>query len=78
MKPPPKAFDKCFEKPAAFRRLCVETADTVNQVDLRNIQPPSGGCVLKRIEVNRLADIYNQPPSGGCVLKPSADSRQTG
>ena len=33
-------------------------------------QPPSGGCVLKRLNwaSNRIG-TSNQPPSGGCVLK---------
>ena len=33
------------------------------------IQPPSGGCVLKRIGFCRLGLSSPQPPSGGCVLK---------
>ena len=32
--------------PAAFRRLCVETSNTVSYVRETG-QPPSGGCVLK-------------------------------
>ena len=35
-------------QPAAFRRLCVETASMVNSPSLLLNQPPSGGCVLKR------------------------------
>ena len=31
---------------AAFRRLCVETAEQEAQIE-RDLQPPSGGCVLK-------------------------------
>ena len=32
-------------------------------------QPPSGGCVLKLINVKKKFYGTNQPPSGGCVLK---------
>ena len=32
-------------------------------------QPPSGGCVLKRITTIIPTDVKFQPPSGGCVLK---------
>ena len=32
-------------------------------------QPPSGGCVLKRVLGGFCIWIGNQPPSGGCVLK---------
>ena len=32
-------------------------------------QPPSGGCVLKREEKERIRYVQVQPPSGGCVLK---------
>ena len=35
----------------------------------RHRQPPSGGCVLKRIIYNAVAVTNFQPPSGGCVLK---------
>ena len=34
-----------------------------------NLQPPSGGCVLKQIMDNDYAGAEVQPPSGGCVLK---------
>ena len=34
-----------------------------------NIQPPSGGCVLKLLLGGRNGAFVNQPPSGGCVLK---------
>ena len=33
------------------------------------IQPPSGGCVLKRSNTVCQLPIFAQPPSGGCVLK---------
>ena len=33
--------------PAAFRRLCVETITVPMDRQLRETQPPSGGCVLK-------------------------------
>ena len=32
-------------------------------------QPPSGGCVLKRLSTYEENGIVLQPPSGGCVLK---------
>ena len=32
-------------------------------------QPPSGGCVLKQGNPQRIAEVAEQPPSGGCVLK---------
>ena len=33
------------------------------------IQPPSGGCVLKqKLKIGDITDDF-QPPSGGCVLK---------
>ena len=54
--------------PAAFRRLCVETVanPAIRRMEL---QPPSGGCVLKQsIPFQRRPRII-QPPSGGCVLK---------
>ena len=35
----------------------------------RLIQPPSGGCVLKRLLSGLAAPARSQPPSGGCVLK---------
>ncbi len=36
--------------PAAFGRLCVETFVTVAGFRQLQSQPPSGGCVLKRID----------------------------
>ena len=38
---------EAFKDPAAFGRLCVETADVVCS-EFELCQPPSGGCVLKR------------------------------
>ena len=35
------------------------------------LQPPSGGCVLKLKARIAESEIKNQPPSGGCVLKPA-------
>ncbi len=32
-------------------------------------QPPSGGCVLKLLPIDRGLPLLSQPPSGGCVLK---------
>ena len=57
-----------YSFPAAFGRLCVETP-TVTGVMLGVIQPPSGGCVLKRIGRLQINSQPIQPPSGGCVLK---------
>ena len=46
-------------KPAAFRRLCVETLDTRSLVSTLVCQPPSGGCVLKPWEMS----VYAQAES---------------
>ena len=56
------------EKPAAFGRLCVETARQALWLFLV-CQPPSGGCVLKRMGCSVEKTARPQPPSGGCVLK---------
>ena len=56
-------------KPAAFRRLCVETGCISKHAD-RAYQPPSGGCVLKLRNRRYRNHEHPQPPSGGCVLKP--------
>ena len=40
-------------KPAAFRRLCVETFSPMSLAMVRIDQPPSGGCVLKPKPSNR-------------------------
>ena len=55
--------------PAAFRRLCVETFAFGINWTVRLTQPPSGGCVLKRVMQNARNLESTQPPSGGCVLK---------
>ena len=56
-------------RPAAFRRLCVETIRRTSQ-KFRSRQPPSGGCVLKLSDpIWPPDDTKSQPPSGGCVLK---------
>ena len=34
-----------------------------------NVQPPSGGCVLKPTRFLPASYLLPQPPSGGCVLK---------
>ena len=34
-----------------------------------DMQPPSGGCVLKRRSIHQQVTSSGQPPSGGCVLK---------
>ena len=47
------------QHPAAFRRLCVETALYDARRQIRPAQPPSGGCVLKQamsLSVYALAD----------------------
>ena len=54
--------------PAAFGRLCVETAASLNCCG-DGLQPPSGGCVLKPHGFFVHAGTHEQPPSGGCVLK---------
>ena len=41
-------------------------------------QPPSGGCVLKRLEAYALSRCLCQPPSGGCVLKQEVAANQAG
>ena len=54
--------------PAAFGRLCVETAGAVDLI-IGGVQPPSGGCVLKPAYSTAWQGLARQPPSGGCVLK---------
>ena len=56
-------------RPAAFRRLCVETLFSYSLWIHLNRQPPSGGCVLKHTSFRIIFAIVPQPPSGGCVLK---------
>ena len=56
------------ERPAAFGRLCVETA-WLSMKTVLLVQPPSGGCVLKLFTNNGSKACLVQPPSGGCVLK---------
>ena len=56
------------EAPAAFGRLCVETA-LYRLPFTHAFQPPSGGCVLKRSTCAAATKGIVQPPSGGCVLK---------
>ena len=55
--------------PAAFGRLCVETADYNVSPGNAHVQPPSGGCVLKLLDTIAEYMGKSQPPSGGCVLK---------
>ena len=56
--------------PAALGRLCVETHISGMHHPKTDPQPPSGGCVLKRVDQAISANTaYDQPPSGGCVLK---------
>ena len=56
-------------RPAAFRRLCVETIATSESWKDQSGQPPSGGCVLKPAPLCLIRLLVHQPPSGGCVLK---------
>ena len=60
--------------PAAFRRLCVETESIRVRNNYFEIQPPSGGCVLKLIFKYAAIVKEIQPPSGGCVLKQGSDA----
>ena len=59
---------KKTKRPAAFRRLCVETR-WIDGLDSQAFQPPSGGCVLKHTHLRPVNNSPRQPPSGGCVLK---------
>ena len=38
---------KKLRQAATFRWLCVETADSLDDIKQLQAQPPSGGCVLK-------------------------------
>ena len=62
--------------PAAFRRLCVETALCAGGRSTCNAQPPLGGCVLKLWRFHNERRARNQPPLGGCVLKHSRLGRR--
>ena len=42
-----KSKNITYTKPAAFRRLCVETKLKAQRPKPKKGQPPSGGCVLK-------------------------------
>ena len=69
MKLPRRLIRVVRADPAAFGRLCVETAN--REMPRRELtQPPSGGCVLKLKGGDFAFQLFNQPPSGGCVLKP--------
>ena len=58
---------RIVRQPAAFGRLCVETG-LKQMIDFQNIQPPSGGCVLKLDEADYLVG-KNGPAAFGrlCV-----------
>ena len=58
-----------IDNPAAFRRLCVETASHAFPFVLIEYQPPLGGCVLKLHRLSYRQQLASQPPLGGCVLK---------
>ena len=62
--------------PAAFRRLCVETAGMFPPYCLAS-QPPSGGCVLKQFLGFARSNDFYQPPSGGCVLKQAVNGQNS-
>ena len=48
------------------------------EIDIE-VQPPSGGCVLKLADrMCLILKSKNQPPSGGCVLKLHLDFRIIG
>ena len=53
-------------RPAAFRRLCVETAYPYVS-EILSYQPPLGGCVLKRLDSRHFEQICDQQPSGRCI-----------
>ena len=54
MKQKIRFYALCLVMPAAFGRLCVETAITGADIAETATQPPSGGCVLKQ---NVIVDI---------------------
>ena len=47
LKQPDPAVGCLHIRPAAFRRLCVETFTALFLTVIPHNQPPSGGCVLK-------------------------------
>ena len=63
-----KLLKSTLHSPAAFGRLCVETLPSF-LISARDLQPPSGGCVLKHGCKLHRRYWCCQPPSGGCVLK---------
>ena len=52
--------------PAAFRRLCVETAKAPGELPGES-QPPSGGCVLKQIIMDFYPDFRSAAFRRLCV-----------
>ena len=54
------SHDKTNSFPAAFGRLCVETA-YLSTIQARLNQPPSGGCVLKHHQLHQ--DFYRLDPA---------------
>ena len=70
LKPHGVIFNVPYMRPAAFRRLCVETPFGNGQAPTDGSQPPLGGCVLKPIVNRQRPGEIRQPPLGGCVLKP--------
>ena len=73
LKPSNATSHGCFYGPAAFGRLCVETANVYQSI------PDGAPAAFGRLcveTVNMLAAtsyVAGQPPSGGCVLKQSED-----
>ena len=47
----------------------------LTRLPVAEVQPPSGGCVLKHEWEERHNHQRIQPPSGGCVLKQSVAGR---
>ena len=65
--------------PAAFGRLCVETEFESIDNATRYTQPPSGGCVLKRVRWSKRGE-YIQPAAFGrlCVETDGNETRVAG
>ena len=51
------ATERICSRPAAFRRLCVETGSPKQMEIQDRFQPPSGGCVLKQ---DYVVDLSNE------------------
>ena len=66
--------------PAAFGRLCVETAKVYKPVADTMYQPPSGGCVLKHERAKRRLEQDDPAAFGRLCVETvgSADNRLAG